>query len=170
MRLGIVAPQVLTAPPTCVSGPKGFPISRHDSRWCAKTCSPLAEEILDASRIVPIAMITSTVMEAVLGLVSVTTYCFAISNIEKAMSDPRLPFIDVIFHAVGSLKATNVMLSYFAVMAFFGGVASLAAASRQLFAFSRDGGFPFHTVFAKVRLAFGHFSTPTFGTATVSLT
>jgi amino acid transporter len=62
--------------------------------------------------------------------------------------------INMFYNATNSLAATNfvtfiIILNYTA-----GCIAALAAASRQLWAFARNGGIPFSTVFAPVSAHF----------------
>lgn len=60
------------------------------------------------------------------------------------------PFIQVFYNATGSKGGATAMTCILIVSSVAGGMTNMAAASRQLFAFARDKGLPFHTWFARV--------------------
>jgi choline transport protein len=62
--------------------------------------------------------------------------------------------INIFYNATNSLAATNFMMFIILFNNTAGCIASLAAASRQLWAFARNGGTPFSSVFAPVRVLF----------------
>jgi amino acid transporter len=62
--------------------------------------------------------------------------------------------INMFYNATNSLAATNFMTSVIIINYTAGCIAALAAASRQFWAFARNGGVPFSNVFAPVRVLF----------------
>lgn len=111
----------------------------------------MSEEIRDASRIVPRSMIATAILNGVLGLVMVITYCFCITDLESVLASPTgYPFITVFYNATGSKGATTAMTMILIVLILAAGVSLLATASRQAFAFARDEGLPWPRVWSKV--------------------
>lgn len=77
------------------------------------------------------------------------TVLFTIGDVDVVSAD-MLPIIQVYYQATGSRRATNFFISMLAIIfivAFFNVFASV---SRLLWAFSRDNGLPFSTVFGRV--------------------
>jgi amino acid transporter len=64
------------------------------------------------------------------------------------------PIINLFYAATNSLAATNFMTAVLIFNLAAGAIAALAAASRQLWAFARNGGLPFSGFFAPVRTLF----------------
>jgi choline transport protein len=60
------------------------------------------------------------------------------------------PFIQVFYNAVGSKGGAAAMSCILVVSAIANAMTNMATASRQLFAFARDKGLPFHDWFAYV--------------------
>ncbi|KAL8754835.1 MAG: hypothetical protein Q9199_004056 [Rusavskia elegans] len=112
----------------------------------------MAEEIKDASRILPLGMVWSMVLSAVSGFVMILTFCFSVGDIESAISTPTgQPYIQVFYNATGSRAGTTVMTVIIASMTLCNTVNNVASASRQLYAFARDRGLPFSPVLSYVK-------------------
>jgi choline transport protein len=71
----------------------------------------------------------------------VVTYCFCIQDIytEIVTSTAAYPWIIVVANATNSNAAAVVMAAITCVLGFAGAISMLAAASRQAWAFARDG-------------------------------
>lgn len=111
----------------------------------------LAEEVRDAARTVPLCMVSTVLLNGVLGFAVVIGFSFCIvPTLGQALVNPTgYDFIEVFYRAVGSagtagLTAILVILVWCATFGF------LATASRQLWAFARDRGLPFSTYLAHV--------------------
>ena len=79
------------------------------------------------------------------------TILFCTQNIEEALDSPtNYPFIQIFQVATNSSAGTVVMVLIVAVMQICATTSSLAAASRQVWSFSRDHGVPGWTIFSKV--------------------
>lgn len=114
-----------------------------------------AEEVKDSSRTLPRSVMTSLPLNAVLGLLMIITLSFSTPNIDEILASPvgmaGYPFLQIFNNATGSLAATTV-LTVIPLISLTGSViAETATASRQLWAFARDGGVPFSSHVAKVR-------------------
>jgi choline transport protein len=56
----------------------------------------LAEELKDASRILPLSMMWTVVLNGVLGWIMLVTFCFCIGDVQTALETPTgYPFIQV---------------------------------------------------------------------------
>lgn len=112
----------------------------------------MAEEVRDASKILPRTMIWTTFVNGALGLVMVVTLCMVLGNLEDIIfTDTFQPFIAVFYQTTQSLPGTNAMTALIIFMQMFCNLSIVATASRQLFAFARDKGTPFGAWFAYVR-------------------
>ena len=77
---------------------------------------------------------------------------FNLGDIDKDLSDPSFqPWVAIILRITGSKAATIVLLIVMIVMYFFCAVNQVTTSSRQVFAFARDKGLPFHRFLSKVR-------------------
>jgi choline transport protein len=114
----------------------------------------MAEELRDASRSLPRAMIWTALVNGGMGFVMIITFMMMLGDPEVALDSPTgYPFIDVsltpnrgltalcsrcfqlFYRTTGSLAATTVMVSLFFIMLLFGCVTSFATSSRQMWAF-----------------------------------
>ena len=78
---------------------------------------------------------------------------FCITNLEDYLNGSEFPIIDIIHDATGSRAATCVLGGLLILLLFFSTVTTVASASRQVWAFSRDRGFPFSSWICHVRPA-----------------
>jgi amino acid transporter len=69
------------------------------------------------------------------------------------------PIINMFYNATGSAAATDFMMAILMINFTAGSMASLAAASRQFWAFARNHGVPFSGFFAPARIPFLAFRT-----------
>lgn len=109
----------------------------------------MSDEVKHARTRVPHSMIFSVVANAIMQFLYMLTVLFCIGDVER-VSASSLPIIEVYYQATGSKAATNVfvfMLMFSIFVSFFNIVASV---SRLIWAFSRDNGLPFSSVFAKL--------------------
>ena len=77
---------------------------------------------------------------------------FCITDLETYLNID-FPIIDIIYHATDSYAATCVLGGLLILLLFFSTVTTVASASRQVWAFSRDRGFPFSSWICHVRPA-----------------
>ncbi|QDS74104.1 hypothetical protein FKW77_009726 [Venturia effusa] len=105
----------------------------------------LAEEVRNASKSVPRAMMWSFYLNATVGLIVLVTFLFAIPSIETVLDPAVNPsgyaFIYVFQQA--SYKGAIPIVTMIAIIMLVGSIDSNASSARQVFAFARDGGLPF---------------------------
>ncbi|KAL8819984.1 MAG: hypothetical protein Q9223_001689 [Gallowayella weberi] len=112
----------------------------------------MAEEIRDASRILPLGMVWSMIISAVSGFIMVLTFCFSIGDIDSAVTTPTgQPYIQVFYNATDSHAGTTIMTVAIMTMTLSNTVNNVASASRQLYAFARDRGIPFSSSLSQVK-------------------
>lgn len=77
---------------------------------------------------------------------------FNLGDINADLMDPsEQPWVAIILRITGSKAATIVLLIVMIIMYFFCAVNQVTTSSRQVFAFARDKGLPFHQFLSKVR-------------------
>ncbi|GAB7334490.1 hypothetical protein MBLNU13_g06481t1 [Cladosporium sp. NU13] len=126
--------------------------------WCfigPDAGAHMSEELKDASITLPKAMLWATFANGIMGITMIITFCFCITNLEDYLNGSEFPIIDIIHDATGSRAATCVLGGLLILLLFFSTVTTVASASRQVWAFSRDRGFPFSSWICHVRPAWG---------------
>lgn len=110
-----------------------------------------AEEIKDASIILPRSIMASLFLNGALGFVMLVTYCFCLGNVEEILgTHTGYPFIQVFYNVTNSHGGASAMTAILITLTVCGCISNVATASRQLFAFARDGGLPFSPFLAHV--------------------
>ncbi|KAF2030742.1 amino acid transporter [Setomelanomma holmii] len=110
---------------------------------CSDSAAHMAEEIKDAGKTVPRAMIGAYLMNGSLGIVFLISYMFMITDVDAALNDATgYPHIWVFSQAVspGGVVALNAIPT---VLIFAGTLTFNLSTSRQTWAFARDKGLPF---------------------------
>ncbi|KAJ4363456.1 hypothetical protein N0V83_009749 [Neocucurbitaria cava] len=110
---------------------------------CSDSAAHMAEEIKDAGKTVPRAMIGAYLMNGALGIIFLISYMFMITDVEAALDDATgYPHIWVFSQAVsaGGVVALNAIPT---VLIFAGTLTFNLSTSRQTWAFARDRGLPF---------------------------
>ncbi|KAI9655721.1 MAG: hypothetical protein M1821_005156 [Bathelium mastoideum] len=111
----------------------------------------MSEEIRDAARVVPKAMVTSLVLSGVVGLGAMIAVVFCLGNIEEVLNTQfNFPFVQVFIQATNSTAGTAVMVAVIIVLDLGLVISCVAAGSRQLWSFSRDRGVPGWSFFSKI--------------------
>ena len=114
----------------------------------------MSEELQNASKTLPRAMISTVAFNGALGFVMLITFCFCLGDIDSVLLTPTgYPFIQVFYNATLSKGGATAMTSIMIALAAFGGMTNMATASRQLFAFARDQGVPFSGFFSSVSVS-----------------
>lgn len=105
----------------------------------------MSEELRDASRILPKAMIWATVINGILGIIMMITFCFAVGdNLDVILnSNTGIPVVQLLYNVTGSHAGTTVMTLLLLILQYFSAITTIASSSRQTWAFARDRGFPF---------------------------
>jgi len=111
----------------------------------------MSEELEDASRTLPKAMIATLIFNGALGFGMLLTFLYCLGDVNEVLSTPTgYPFIAVFANGVQSVGGATAMTSIMIILSVFCCITNVASSSRQLFAFARDNGVPFSKFFAYV--------------------
>ncbi|KAI1147696.1 putative GABA permease [Nemania diffusa] len=113
----------------------------------------MAEEIRNASTVVPQAIIMSIVLNGVLGFAMMIAYLFCLGNLEAVLESQitlGYPFLYVFQTGTGSTPGAAVLGLIIVVLGVCSTVGVLASSSRMLWSFARDRGIPFWEYFIKL--------------------
>ncbi|PYI24152.1 GABA permease [Aspergillus violaceofuscus CBS 115571] len=103
----------------------------------------MSEEVRDAGRYVPLAIVGGYFSNGILALITVITLMFAMPSVEDALNDPTgFPFIYVFKQAV-STAGVNGLTAIILIPVIFSNILFNASTARQTYAFARDKGLPF---------------------------
>ena len=115
----------------------------------------MAEEIHSANLVIPWCMLSTTLLNGILGFGMLLVVLFVSIDIEGALAITTgllgFPFMQVFYEATGSLPGASAMISIVIIMDIAAAIAFLATSSRIVFAFGRDRGLPFWRTMAKVQ-------------------
>lgn len=107
------------------------------------SCVHMAEEASNAAKAVPLGIILSVIMAGILGLGLSSVIAACIPDFSAVLNNQYgQPMAAVYMTALGR-NWTIAMMVLIAVIQFFMGISITLAASRQCWAFSRDGALPF---------------------------
>jgi choline transport protein len=113
----------------------------------------LGEETKEASRALPIAMTATAAVNYIIGFIMTITILSVSGNFDANLATRTgQPYVAVIYAATGSRSATIAFLVIIIILFFCCTINCITTTSRQLYAFSRDGGVPFSQWISKVRL------------------
>ena len=114
-------------------------------------CQYTAEEIPNASAVVPWIMIATAILNGVLGFAALIAILFSAGNVENAeMSPTGYPFIEIFYQATNSTGGATAMVCVILALFFFATISLIATASRMTWAFARDNGLPGSNWLSKV--------------------
>ncbi|KAI4168779.1 MAG: hypothetical protein LQ348_007433 [Seirophora lacunosa] len=123
--------------------------------WCSlgpDAGAHMCEELKDAGRVLPSAMVWATFFNGLLGLTMIITFCFCIGNIDEVLESPTgIPIIQVLYNSTGSFTGTVIMTTLLIILSMVGTITVIAATSRQMWAFACDKGLPFSSFIELVR-------------------
>ena len=109
----------------------------------------LAEEVEDASLVVPRCMWWSYLINVLMGIIILITMLFCIGDLNDAINSPA-PYLNL-FNNTGSVGVAMTLVIILFLLIFSGNITALATTSREAWAFSRDRGFPFFRWISRVR-------------------
>jgi choline transport protein len=111
----------------------------------------MTEEIKDARKQAPRAIVMSVYIGSITGFVFLISLCFCIGDIETTATSPTgVPLIEIFFNSTGSVGGSCALTSLIVVICLFCANSLMAEGSRAVFAFARDHGLPFSGLFSKV--------------------
>ena len=103
----------------------------------------MSEEIRNASTIVPYSLITSLMLNGILGLGMLIAVLFCLGDIDAALDTPtKYPFMEIFFQATDSAAGSTAMIAIITVLQICATIACLAGSSRMTWSFARDHGLP----------------------------
>lgn len=118
---------------------------------CYDAPSHMTEEMKNASREAPKAIVMSVYIGAITGFIFLISICFCIGDITStATSTTGVPLIQIFYDSTKSVVGACFLSSLIVVIVLVCANALLAEGSRSLFAFARDQGLPLSSVFARV--------------------
>ena len=128
----------------------GFDSAVHMCRWTIAyslgsqlTFTP-AEEISEAARTLPKAIMWSTYLNSILGFAIVVTLVFTWGDMQAIAATPtEYPFLAVFNNATHSHAGSRLLAAILIITLTVSCIAVVATASRQIWAFARDNGVPF---------------------------
>lgn len=111
----------------------------------------LAEEIEDATIIIPRSMIASVLLNGGLGFAMLIAILFCLGNVDDALNTPTgYPFMEIFVQAARSTSGGTGMTCLIVVLMTFATIGTLATSSRMLWAFAREKGLPGSYYISKV--------------------
>ncbi|OKL60949.1 hypothetical protein UA08_03242 [Talaromyces atroroseus] len=115
------------------------------------SCVHMSEEATHATRAVPIGIILSIGLCGILGFLSLAVIAACMDTNLNNLIDSAFgqPMAQIYYDSLGKSGALGFM-AVVAIVQFFMGLSILIAASRQTWAFSRDGALPFSSFFRHV--------------------
>ena len=113
----------------------------------------MVEEVTNAGRAVPLAIVWSYVGNATVAFVVMTVTMWSIPDVGAALSPDTNPTGFAFIYPLNQAghRWAQAVVAIIALIAFAGCTGCNAAASREMAAFSRDGGLPGSRWLAKVR-------------------
>jgi amino acid transporter len=101
----------------------------------------MSEETRHASRAAAVGVVMSVVMSVIFGFILLVAVTFAVPDVQGTINAGAFDITYIWQHAM-STRWAEALLVIACVAQFFCGAASVTAASRMMFAFSRDGAVP----------------------------
>ncbi|RMZ79610.1 hypothetical protein DV737_g3311, partial [Chaetothyriales sp. CBS 132003] len=111
----------------------------------------LSDEIPDAPVKVPYAMIWAVILNTILALGFLITLLFCIGDVDAAINTPTgFPVIQILYNATQSKAGTTIIICMILFSTMIALFVVFASVSRLAWAFARDNGLPFSSLFAYV--------------------
>ncbi|KAK4546655.1 hypothetical protein LTR36_001873 [Oleoguttula mirabilis] len=122
-----------------------FPLGGYDA------ILHMADEVKDAPRKVPQAMVWATLLSGVVAFAFIIALLFCLGDVDKVSNTATgLPIIEVLYEATGSKAGTVFLVMGIYLIVGASQFNILASVSRLAWAFAKDGGLPFSSTFSKV--------------------
>ena len=112
----------------------------------------MAEEVRDASRTLPLAMVWTLALNGIAGFVMSITFAYCLGPLQTSITPPYFfAFIGTFYTATNSHAGATVMSCLITILTLCSAITNVATGSRQMFAFARDNGLPFSGFLSYVR-------------------
>jgi len=113
--------------------------------------SHMTEEMLNPATEAPKAIVLSVYLGAVTGFAFLVAAFFCIGDLETtALTPTGVPLIQIFYDSTNSVSVATGLAAMITVILIIAANSLMAEGSRSLWAFARDHGLPFSSVFAKV--------------------
>lgn len=114
----------------------------------------MAEEVYNATTVVPWAIVSTIIVNGVMGLALLIALLFCLGNVNAALNTPTgYPFIEIFAQATNSNAAVTVLTSLILFLVAAGSSGCMATASRLLWSLARDNGVPYSNYVKRVSFA-----------------
>ncbi|KAH8425073.1 putative GABA permease [Aspergillus melleus] len=111
----------------------------------------MAEEVSNASIVIPRAILLSVLINGTLGFSMLLAMLFCMGDVESALqSATGFPFMEIFYQATDSVSGAVGMSSILLIIAVCSVIGMLAATSRQFWSFARDRGIPGWRIWSRV--------------------
>lgn len=118
---------------------------------CYDAPAHMCEELHDARKEAPRALVLSVYIGAVTGFVFLIAACFCMGSIEStATSSTGVPIIEIFYNSTQSNVGASCLTVLIIVICFGASNALTAEGGRAVYAFARDRGLPFSDLWSKV--------------------
>lgn len=95
-------------------------------------------------------MLYCIIIGMITGWIFLSCLMFVLADIERVISSPMGPLLQIFLDATGSKAGSTCLLMFPLVCMLFTSTALVCTSSRMSYAFARDRGMPFSSFFAKV--------------------
>ncbi|PYI05166.1 GABA transporter [Aspergillus sclerotiicarbonarius CBS 121057] len=103
----------------------------------------MSEEIHNAERVVPQSILTSVLINGLLGFAMILATLFTMTDADAALASPTgYPYMQIFCSSTNSLGGCTVMSAIVPILVTATAVGSLASSSRMAWSFARDRGLP----------------------------
>jgi amino acid transporter len=110
----------------------------------------MIEEIPNPTKEGPILMVRAVMIGMGTGFAFLTVLLFCMGDIQGVISAPEGPLLSIFFHATRNKALSACLLIFPLGCLLFASTTLMTTSSRILYAFARDNGLPFSTVFATI--------------------
>ena len=111
----------------------------------------LAEEVENAARNIPRAIVTSMCVNGAVGFVMMITLLFCLGDVDQVLeTETGYPFIQIFYDSVNHYVGATVMGAVVLALTWACATGIITTASRMVWSFARDGGTPFSSALSKV--------------------
>jgi amino acid transporter len=118
---------------------------------CYDAPAHMTEEIKNARKQAPRAIVMAVYIGAVTGFVFLISLSFCMGDLETtAGTATGVPVIEILFHSTDSVAGASALASLIAIIALVCANSLMAEGSRATYAFARDHGLPFSSIFSRV--------------------
>jgi hypothetical protein len=158
LRIACTCQNFVQKPPNTIPYPSHFHFPKHSLKFydypgemTLTLGFVVAEEVYNASTVVPWAIVATIMVNGVLGLALLIALLFCLGDVTAALNTPTgFPFIEIFAQATNSNAGATTMTCLILLLLAASGSGCMATASRLLWSFSRDNAVPFSGYISRV--------------------